>query len=191
MSHEKTALLPVSYHCLYFGYVVWNCSLLPLIPDTMRKLTLDELSEICRRFLDVDIAQVDTSKRESVHNRQLLHYYAREFTERSLSHIGKRFGGRDHATVLHSIKTVNNLMDTDPEYKRKVRAVKLSIIKEIKLIEKQETLSYKKYISDRAYRALLFSVTYCSVKNIKGDDAVTYILEMLDIHGLEISKKTN
>jgi len=57
-----------------------------------------------------------TRKREIVIARQVSMYYMKENTRLSLAHIGAYFL-RDHATVLHACKTVNNLRDTDREFR--------------------------------------------------------------------------
>jgi len=54
-----------------------------------------------------------TRKREIVQSRQISMYFAKKLTKYSLAEIGYNIGGKDHATVLHAIKTVNNLIDTD------------------------------------------------------------------------------
>jgi hypothetical protein len=60
-------------------------------------------------------------RREYVEARQICMYYMRTRNKyMSLAAIGYEVGGRNHATVLHSEKTVNNLMDTDHKYKEKM-----------------------------------------------------------------------
>jgi chromosomal replication initiation ATPase DnaA len=51
-------------------------------------------------------------KREYVVARQISMSLCKELTKQSLATIGARHGGRDHATVLHAIKTVNDMIDT-------------------------------------------------------------------------------
>lgn len=53
----------------------------------------------------------DTNKQEVVRIRQVVHYIARNLTRLTLGDIGKWAGGRDHATVIHSIKCVTNDYD--------------------------------------------------------------------------------
>lgn len=55
----------------------------------------------------------DTRKRESVYPRQVAHYFAYKYTVASLSTIGRVIGNRDHATVLHSVKAIRNLLSYD------------------------------------------------------------------------------
>jgi chromosomal replication initiator protein len=55
--------------------------------------------------------------------RQLSMYLAKNYTNSSLKAIGDSFGGRDHSTVIHSLKTVQDIMDTDILFKDKVNAL--------------------------------------------------------------------
>jgi chromosomal replication initiator protein len=47
--------------------------------------------------------------------RQVAMYLARKMTRRSLPELGRRFGGRDHTTVMHSINRMAALAETDPD----------------------------------------------------------------------------
>ena len=49
--------------------------------------------------------------------RQVAMYLSRTLTEHSLQEIGNAFGGRDHGTVIHACKTVENMMDQDNSIK--------------------------------------------------------------------------
>jgi chromosomal replication initiator protein len=51
-------------------------------------------------------------KREFVTARQISMCLAKNFTKHSLAKIGSQIGDKDHATVLHACKTINNLVDT-------------------------------------------------------------------------------
>jgi chromosomal replication initiator protein len=48
-----------------------------------------------------------------VRPRQVAMYLAKTLTLRSLPEIGRRFGGRDHTTVLHAVRKIENLVSTD------------------------------------------------------------------------------
>lgn len=56
-------------------------------------------------------------KRNVVQARQLSMYLSKKYTKSSLIVIGEQCGGRDHATVIHALKTVANLLDTDKQFK--------------------------------------------------------------------------
>lgn len=70
--------------------------------------------------IDPAVAVKKTRKREIVQVRQVSMYFAKKYTKCSLATIGNEYGGKDHATVLHAVKTVNNLIDTDKRFKRQV-----------------------------------------------------------------------
>lgn len=53
--------------------------------------------------------------RDFAHPRQIAMYLSSELTPKSLPEIGRRFGGRDHTTVIHAIKAVKGRIATDPE----------------------------------------------------------------------------
>jgi chromosomal replication initiator protein len=48
--------------------------------------------------------------------RQVAMYLAKQLTSRSLPEIGKRFGNRDHTTVLHAVNKITELMQEDPTF---------------------------------------------------------------------------
>jgi chromosomal replication initiation ATPase DnaA len=83
------------------------------------QLTIENIQKmVCEYFhLPYDRLLAKTRKREVVQARQITMYLAKKFTKSSLKNIGEHFGGFDHTTVIHSCQTVENLMDTDGEYK--------------------------------------------------------------------------
>ncbi|MEL6273833.1 MAG: chromosomal replication initiator protein DnaA [Bacteroidota bacterium] len=68
--------------------------------------------------LEVEKLQSSTRVRQVVLARQISMFLVKEYTDKSLKAIGKLFGGRDHSTVLYSIKTVQDLMETDESIKK-------------------------------------------------------------------------
>jgi len=59
--------------------------------------------------------------------RQLSMYLAKNYTNSSLKVIGDSFGGRDHSTVLYSLKAVQDMMDTDILFKDTVVALEKKV----------------------------------------------------------------
>jgi chromosomal replication initiator protein len=47
--------------------------------------------------------------------RQIAMYLAKQLTPRSLPEIGRRFGGRDHTTIMHGVRKIEELMATDSQ----------------------------------------------------------------------------
>ena len=70
--------------------------------------------------MDVVTLQSKTRKRHIVQARQLAMYFAKRMTKTSLASIGSQIGKRDHATVLHACKTVDNLSFTDKQFRKYV-----------------------------------------------------------------------
>jgi chromosomal replication initiator protein len=54
-------------------------------------------------------------------------FLAKNYTKNSLKVIGKHFGGRDHSTVIHSCQAVQNLIDTDDEFRDQVSEIQKKI----------------------------------------------------------------
>ena len=79
--------------------------------------------------MDISTLQSKTRKRHIVQARQLAMFLAKKYTKASLASIGSQIGQRDHATVLHACKTVDNLTTTDKQFRKYVDdlAKKLSI----------------------------------------------------------------
>ena len=96
-----------------------------LVNSNQRELSINEIQKaVCSYFcLTLENMLSKGKKREIVQARQIAMYLSRRMTKSSLSSIGAQIGGKDHATVLHSYKTVCNLMDTDKHFKQHVLAI--------------------------------------------------------------------
>ncbi len=92
------------------------------VKNTVHEISIDYIQKIVCDFfeLPLEVLKSKTRKREVVQARQLAMYFSKQFTKSSLSNIGMHCGGKDHATVLHACRTVNNLMDTDKKFKAQV-----------------------------------------------------------------------
>lgn len=69
-----------------------------------------------------------TRKREIVMPRQIAHYLAKKHTKHSYVLIGYEIGGKDHATVMYSVRTVNDLRDVDYGYRRQLEEIESKLI---------------------------------------------------------------
>ena len=89
------------------------------VKNTTREVSIDYIQKVvCDYFeLSIDTLKSKTRKRNIVQARQLAMYFSKQLTKSSLANIGARCGGKDHATVLHACKTVNNLVDTDKDFR--------------------------------------------------------------------------
>lgn len=89
------------------------------VKNTAREVSIDYIQKVvCDYFnLPIELLKSKTRRREVVQARQIAMFFAKRMTKSSLASIGAQCGGKDHATVLHACKTVNNLLDTDKRFK--------------------------------------------------------------------------
>lgn len=99
------------------------------VKNTKREISIDFIQEVVSDYfqLDLDTLQSKTRKRHIVQARQLAMFFSKKYTEASLASIGKQIGKRDHATVLHACKTVDNLSSTDKKFKKFVEDLNTKI----------------------------------------------------------------
>ena len=92
------------------------------VKNTKREVSIDYIQKIVSEYFQMDVStlQSKTRKRHIVQARQLAMYFAKKFTKASLASIGSQIGKRDHATVLHACKTVDNLSFTDKQFRKYV-----------------------------------------------------------------------
>jgi len=92
------------------------------VKNTKREVSIDQIQKVVSSYFDLDVAtlQSKTRKRHIVQARQLAMFFAKRMTKASLASIGSQIGKRDHATVLHACKTVNNLTETDKQFRKYV-----------------------------------------------------------------------
>jgi len=75
-------------------------------------VSIEEIQRVVCRYFDIpdDLLRGKSRKKELAFARQIAMYLSREITHYSLKSIGLHFGGRDHTTVIHAIRTIGNLM---------------------------------------------------------------------------------
>lgn len=90
------------------------------VKNTKREVSIDYIQKVVSDYfqMDVDTLKSKTRKRHIVQARQLAMFFAKKLTKASLSSIGYQTGNRDHATVLHACKTVDNLAETDRQFRK-------------------------------------------------------------------------
>ncbi|WP_128254891.1 chromosomal replication initiator protein DnaA [Falsirhodobacter deserti] len=82
-----------------------------------RKVTIEEIQRKVAEHYNVRLSDMIGPKRVRTiaRPRQVAMYLAKQLTPRSLPEIGRRFGGRDHTTIMHGVKKVEELMSTDSQ----------------------------------------------------------------------------
>ncbi len=99
------------------------------VSELNREITVEYIQQLVAEHfgVSVDKLQGSTRKRKIVIARQLSMYLAKNLTDKSLKTIGEVFGGRDHSTVIYSIRTVQDLMQTDAMIKDAVSELEKKI----------------------------------------------------------------
>ncbi len=90
------------------------------VKNTKREVSIEYIQKVVSDYFEMDVAtlQSKTRKRHIVQARQLAMFFAKRLTKASLASIGSQIGKRDHATVLHACKTVDNLAETDRQFRK-------------------------------------------------------------------------
>ena len=89
------------------------------VKSTTREISIDFIQKVVCDYFDMplELLKSKTRKREIVQARQLSMYFSKQLTKNSLASIGQQCGNKDHATVLHACRTVNNLRETDKRFR--------------------------------------------------------------------------
>lgn len=103
-----------------------------IIKIEQKVITCENIIQLVLSEFGVDARTFNskTRKREIVWARQAAMHLCKRYTTQSVSRIGMLIGGRDHATVLHAIENVDNLLSTDDEFKKKYDAVEAQLKRE-------------------------------------------------------------
>ena len=82
-----------------------------------RKVTIEEIQRKVAEHYNVRLSDMIGPKRlrSIARPRQIAMYLAKQLTPRSLPEIGRRFGGRDHTTIMHGVRKIEELMSTDSQ----------------------------------------------------------------------------
>lgn len=91
-----------------------------------RRVRIEDILRIVSRHYKVPRNDLLSSRRsrDVVRPRQIAMYLAKALTSRSLPEIGRRFGGRDHTTVLHSVRKVEQMIKDDGELAQEIELLK-------------------------------------------------------------------
>jgi chromosomal replication initiator protein len=94
-----------------------------------RRVRIEDIQRVVARHYNVSKADLLSSRRTRtiVRPRQIAMYLAKVLTPRSLPEIGRRFGGRDHTTVLHAVRKIEEMMQGDKTLAEEIELLKRMI----------------------------------------------------------------
>ncbi|MGD9539256.1 MAG: chromosomal replication initiator protein DnaA [Alphaproteobacteria bacterium] len=81
-----------------------------------RRITIEEIQRRVAEHYNIKLSEMSSERRARAvaRPRQVAMYLAKQLTTRSLPEIGRKFGGRDHTTVMHAIRVIEELRRADP-----------------------------------------------------------------------------
>ncbi len=96
-----------------------------VLRGSQRRVTIDEIQKLVSQHFELKPLDLVSARRARAvaRPRQIAMYLAKRLTTRSLPEIGRKFGGRDHSTVIHAVKRIEELRDTDRDVDNAVRVL--------------------------------------------------------------------
>ncbi len=91
-----------------------------------RRVTIEEIQKRVSQHFNIRISDMQSARRARsvARPRQVAMYLAKQLTSRSLPEIGRKFGGRDHTTVMHAVKKVDELREHDSMFAEDVELLR-------------------------------------------------------------------
>ncbi len=89
------------------------------------QVSVESIQKTVADFYKIKVADMFSARRPTniARPRQIAMYFAKELTQKSLPEIGELFGGRDHTTVLHAVRKINELRGKQPELNRELHVL--------------------------------------------------------------------
>jgi len=96
-----------------------------LIRASQRKITIDDIQRKVADYYNIRLSDLLSARRSRTiaRPRQVAMYLSKILTTRSLPEIGRKFGGRDHTTVIHAVKRIESLQDSDNAIQEEVEVL--------------------------------------------------------------------
>ncbi len=96
-----------------------------ILSANRRRITIDEIQRTVCHFYRIDRSEMSSKRRARavVRPRQVAMYLSKVLTPRSYPEIGRKFGGRDHSTVIHAVRLIEDLRTRDADMDGDVRSL--------------------------------------------------------------------
>ncbi len=97
-----------------------------MLRSSERRITIDEIQKRVAEHYNVRVADMHSARRARAvaRPRQVAMYLAKQLTPRSLPEIGRKFGGRDHTTVIHAVRKIEELSAYDSSFREDVELLR-------------------------------------------------------------------
>ena len=100
------------------------------IYNTNKVISIDKIQNVTSNFFSISLNDMLSPRRSRplARPRQMAMYLAKKLTSRSLPEIGRKFANRDHTTVIHAVKTIEKLIESNDEMKKNIEELKSLIL---------------------------------------------------------------
>jgi len=97
-----------------------------LLKSNNKKITIEEIQKKVAEHFNIRLTDMHSPRRSRsvARPRQIAMYLAKSITSRSLPEIGRKFGGRDHTTVMHAVKKIEELKHQDNNFNEDIELLK-------------------------------------------------------------------
>lgn len=116
----KRVIAYARFHKLPITVELAKEALKDLLAVQNRQVSIENIQKTVSDYYKIKVADMFSKKRTRtlVRPRQMAMYLAKELTDLSLPEIGQAFGGRDHTTVLHACRKIEELKNAEPEFRK-------------------------------------------------------------------------
>ena len=121
------ALNRIIAHATLVGRAVTLDSAQELLADLLRasdrRITIEDIQKLVSAHFNIKLADMHSARRSRMvaRPRQIAMFLAKRLTTKSLPDIGRKFGGKDHTTVMHAVKRIDQLCADDAQFADEVR----------------------------------------------------------------------
>ena len=106
-----------------------NCPQIQLIDSDEEIVNIESIQKTVASFFQISLQDLLSARRSRslARPRQIAMYLAKKYTSKSLPEIGRKFSNRDHTTVIHAVKKINQLLQNDENIKRNIIEIKKNL----------------------------------------------------------------
>ena len=101
------------------------------VKQEKKQITLEKIQNVVSNYFSIELKEIHSKsrKREIVQARQVAMFLSKKYTDYSYSHIGNLVGKRDHATVLHACRSIQNNLDIDKSFRLTMKDIEVLLQK--------------------------------------------------------------
>ena len=101
-----------------------------MVKESVKTISVEMVQKEVAEFFNLSLSELKSKGRHKniIVPRQVAMYLARQLTKHSLPEIGAAFGGKDHTTIMHAVKKVEEVLLKDPQIRKIVETLKQSLL---------------------------------------------------------------